>query len=334
MRSKPCPIRNFHSLMLAGSDIPCEKTSQGLAIMTAVELDGLSAAAARFAAAPAFPEAVRRYSEGQAEFRQGSKLVNKLLSQDASWRVIGYLLYLHADREQFGRGGGATYSRLLDLCTRRNEVGRRTLKTMLALMRFAGFVQAGPSAFDRRVKIYQPTERMMGFVRRWLSYPAIALDILEPQVERARRLRDDPSFIERFLVSGGRHFTSTTPLTERMPEFRFFFDGPEGAVPVLLSLLLAEMQGTPIPSRAKIAKRFGLSKTQVTRVLVAGAQQGFFTLDDAGIPAPTLAAREGYNRCVALELAFYAEHMQPPAPTCPVIAAFAAKKPPSGPKGA
>jgi hypothetical protein len=37
-----------------------------------------------------------------------------------------------------------------------------------------------------------------------------------------------------------------------MPEFKFFFtDGPEGALLVLLALLLAEIHGAPVPSRAR-----------------------------------------------------------------------------------
>jgi len=274
------------------------------------EQDGISATAARFRASAAFPAALLRYSDGLAELRRGPKLLNKLLSKDASWRVIGYLLYLDADRDPLDTDSGATYSRLHALCTRRGEVSPRTLKTMLALLRLAGFLRARNSAVDRRVKVYQPTERMFGFVRRWLSYPVAALDDLEPHLQRTRLLRDDPEFIARFLVSGGRHFTAATPPTERMPELRFFFDGPEGALVVLIALVLTATQGAPAPSRSAIAKRFGLSKTQVTRVLAAGAEQGFFTLDSDGVPALTRAAREGYDRWVALELAFYAAHMQ------------------------
>lgn len=272
--------------------------------------DILTVRARRFAAAPTFRQAVLRFSEGYIEFRRGPKLLSKLLSRDACWRVIGYLLFLHADRVQFG-SAGATYRRLLDLCSRRNEVSRRTLKTMLALLRLGGFLRARTSASDRRVRIYQPTERLMGFVRRWLSYPVAALDILEPQGQRARRLREDPEFVRRFLLSGGRNFMASTPLTERMPEFSFFLDGQEGAMMTLLALLLAKMLGAPTPSRATIARQFGLSKTQVTRVVTAAAAQGFFAMDAAGVPAPTPKTRALYRRWVALELAFYAAHMAP-----------------------
>jgi hypothetical protein len=274
--------------------------------------DALTMTARRFAAAPAFPQAVRRFSEGYVEFRQGPKLFSKLLARDVSWRVIGYLLFLHADHAQFG-SGGATYSRLLELCSRRNEVSRRTLKTMLALLRLAGFIQADINPADRRVKIYRPTERMLGFVRRWLSYPVAALDILEPELKRSQSLQSDPGFIERFLVSGGRQFTTATPPTERVPELSFFAGGPENAFLILVVVRLAEMQGVPIESRAEIARRFGLSKTQVTRVLSGGAERGFFFIDDNGVPAGTPAVRALYDHWVALELAFYAENMRPDA---------------------
>ena len=279
--------------------------------MTNPEEDALLATAARFAASPAFAQALLSYSEGLAKLRQGPRLLNKLLSKDASWRVIGYLLFLDAGRDPLNPNSGATYGRLHALCTHRGEVSPRTLKTMLALLRLGGFLRARTSASDRRVRLYQPTERLIGLVRRWLSYPVTALDILEPHGQRARRLRDDPEFVRRFLLSGGRSFMASTPLTERMPEFSFFLDGREGAMMTLLALLLAKMLGAPAPSRGAIARQFGLSKTQVTRVVTAAAEQGFFAMDAAGTPAPTPKTRALYRRWVALELAFYAAHMAP-----------------------
>ena len=263
--------------------------------MTNQEQDAVSAIAARFAASPAFAQALLSYSEGLAELRQGQRFLNKLLARDASWRVIGYLLFLDAGRDPLDANSGATYGRLHALCTHRGEVSPRTLKTMLALLRLGGFLRARTSASDRRLRIYQPTERLIGFVRRWLSYPVIALDILEPQGQRARRLREDPEFVRQFLLSGGRNFMASTPLTERMPEFGFFLDGQEGAMMTLLALLLAKMLGAPTPSRATIARQFGLSKTQVTRVVTAAAAQGFFAMDADGVPAPTPKTRTLYR---------------------------------------
>src|SRR5260370_42328526 len=121
------------------------------------EQDELAAHAARLVALHAFPRAVREYTVGLARFRESPRLANKLISYDTRWRVVGYLLYLAADRERFGADGGATYGRLLEICTRRQEVSPRVLKTMLALLKLPGCVETITSATGRRSKFYRPT---------------------------------------------------------------------------------------------------------------------------------------------------------------------------------
>jgi hypothetical protein len=80
----------------------------------------------------------------------------------------------------------------------------------------------------------------------------------------------------------------------------------------VLSVMQADIDGTPVPSRAAIAKKFGLSKTQISNVMAVGEAQGFFTLDSAGVPAATPRLRDRYGNWISIELAFYARHMQPP----------------------
>jgi hypothetical protein len=275
------------------------------------EPDPLTAQAARFAAMPAFDAALRAYITGVAGFRRSNRMINKLVSYHARWRLAGYLLYLHADRERFGPDGGATYSNLLAMCYRPPEIRPRVLKTMLALLQFTGFVKAKRASSDRRSKIYQPTARMQGFLQPWLRYATSTLDILEPELRRARLLQDDAGFVDRFLVSSGRAHETAKPLVERMPEFIAFFGARDGAGAVVLPIMQADMDGTPVPSRGEFAKTFGLSKTQVTSVLRLGETQGYFVLDAAGVPAATDRLRATFRQWVATELAFYAQHMQP-----------------------
>jgi hypothetical protein len=276
-----------------------------------VEQDELAAHAACLLALPAFPKAVREYTVGLARFRESPRFANKLISYDTRWRVVGYLLYLAADRERFGADGGATYGRLLEICTRRQEVSPRVLKTMLALLKFTGFIETISSDTDRRSKLYRPTARMDQFVNLWLGYAVSALDLLEPDMQRTRMLREDSGFAERFLVSGGREHLTATPPADRMPEFIAFYGARDGAGAAVLSVMLADIDDTPVPSRAAIAKQFGLSKTQVGNVLATGEAKGFFALDGAGVPAATQHLRDSYGRWISIELAFYARHMQP-----------------------
>jgi hypothetical protein len=281
------------------------------AMTEAADQDDLIAHAARLLALPAFPHAVREYTVGLARFRESPRLANKLISYDTRWRVVGYLLYLAADRERFGADGGATYGRLLEICTRRQEVSPRVLKTMLAILKFTRFIETVRRDTDRRTKIYRPTARMDQFVNLWLSYAVSALDLLEPGMQRTRMLREDPGFADRFLVSGGREHLSGTPPADLMPEFVAFYGARDGASAAVLSVMLAAIDGTPVPSRAAIAKKFGLSKTQVSNVMVTGEGLGFFTIDGAGVPAATQHLRDTYASWISIGLAFYARHMQP-----------------------
>lgn len=273
--------------------------------------DPLLVEAKQLRASPAFAAAIHEYTVGLARFREAPRLVNKLISYESRFRVTGYLLYLDADHEKFGATGGATYTRLLELCTRRQEVGPRVLKTTLALLKLSGFIESSHSPSDRRTKSYHPTARMHAFTHSWVTYAVNALDVLQPDARRAQMLRDDSDFVRRFLTSGGREHIVSEPPADRMPEFIGFFGSREGAAAVVLSVMLSDIDGTPLPSRARTAKRFGLSKTQVSNMIVEGTGLGFFTTDKAGIPAATTYLRDSYARWISIELAFYARHMRP-----------------------
>jgi hypothetical protein len=94
-----------------------------------------------------------------------------------------------------------------------------------------------------------------------------------------------------------------------MAEYIAFFGSRGGAGAVLLAVMLADIDGTKVPSRAQHGKHFGFSKTQIINVLADGEARGYFTLDDTGAPAPTPHLRGIFHKWVSLELAFYAAHM-------------------------
>jgi hypothetical protein len=277
----------------------------------AAEPDAIAVDAARLAASPGFPRAVHQYTVETARFRESPRIANKLIAYHTRWRLVGYLLYLAADRETFGPLGGATHGRLLELCTSRKTASPRVLKTVLALLRFSGFVETVTDVVDRRLKHYRPTAKMAGFVGRWLSYAVTTLDLVEPDANRIALLRDDPGLAERFFISSGRSHASGMLLTDRMPEFMGFFAERDGATAVMLSVMLADIDGTPVPSRAAIARRFGFSASQIAKVFTEGEALGYLDLDVSGVPSATQRLRNDYRRWISIELAFYAQHIRP-----------------------
>ena len=278
--------------------------------------DPLLIEAAHLRALPAFPTAVREYTVAIARFREAPRLLTKLMASETRFRLTAYVFYLSADHETYGPLGGATYSRLLELCSQRQELSPRVLKTTLALLKLAGFIKTSQNTSDRRSKSYYPTPRMMDFVKSWMPHAVNALDALQPDMQRAQMLAEDPDFIRRFAAAAGHEHATGIPLIDRMPEFTCFFGKREGAIPVVLAVMLSDIDGLPLPSRAQIAKRFGLSKTQVSNMIAEGAKLGFFSTDEAGTPRATACLRDSYARFISIELAFYARHMRPASRTC------------------
>ena len=73
--------------------------------------------------------------------------------------------------------------------------------------------------------------------------------------------------------------------------------------------MLAELDGATVPGHAAIARRFGVSRSQITKVFAEGEALGYLTFDAARVPHATEHLRQTYFRWVSIELAFYAQHM-------------------------
>lgn len=273
--------------------------------------DPLLTEAAQLRASPAFPAAIREYTVAIVRFREAPRLINKLMASETRFRLTAYVFCFAAAHESQSPPGGVTYTQLLELCSQREELSPRVLKTTLTLLKLAGFVKTSRSTSDRRSKSYHPTPRMMDFVKKWIPHAVNALDAVQPDMQRAQMLQQDPDFIRRFAAAAGHAHATGVPLIDRLPEFTCFFGKREGAIPVVLAVMLSDIEDTPLPSRAQIAKRFGLSKTQVSNMVAEGTGLGFFSTDETGTPHPTAYLRDSYARFISIELAFYARHMRP-----------------------
>ncbi len=273
--------------------------------------DPLLAEAAQLRASPAFTTAMREYTVAIARFREAPRLISKLIASETRFRLTAYVFCFAAYYERHGPHGGVTYTQLLELCTQREELSPRLLKTTLTLLKLAGFIKTSRHPSDRRSKSYHPTPRMVDFVKSWMPHAVNALDAVQPEMRRAQMLAEDPDFIRRFAAAAGHAHATGIPLIDRMPEFTCFFGRREGAIPVVLAVMLSDIDGTPLSSRAQIAKRFGLSKTQVSNMIAEGSRLGFFATDEAGTPRATSYLRNSYGRFISIELAFYARHMRP-----------------------
>lgn len=272
--------------------------------------DPLLVEAGRLRSLPGFPEVVKAYAAHIAWFREVSRSVNKLISQEIRfWAVLG-VFYLSCESKLAGGDGGVTYGQIRALCAHRPDVSLRTLETVLSLLVFTGFVVAKPDAHGRRHRFFWPTDRMFEFYRQRMDGIIRLLDMLEPQGQYAKSLQDDPELLTRFVVSSGREQYRGRMAVERMREFIAFLGGRDGATVVVLAVLLSAFAGKPTPSRVQISKRFGVSKSHILDVINQGVRLGYFALGEDALPSATDLLRESFSRWVSIELAFFAGHLR------------------------
>lgn len=269
----------------------------------------LRAQADELKALPNFQECVRRYTGDIAAFREAARPYGKLIANEDRFRVINFIFPLWAASLARGGSGALTYGTIYEVC-RRGEVTSRVLKNTLAMAVHLGFLTRTPNPSDRRSWLYSPTELMARFPHQWLVPATLALDDLIPGHALTERLERDPNLLIHFFLSAGREFDAGLQPAKLVPRFMHFCGHREGAPLLAMSLLVAEMDGLPPPGRSEVAARYGLTKSQVAKVVVAGVELGFLSTID-GVAHPTAAMREGNAEWVAVALAFLHHHLHP-----------------------
>lgn len=270
-------------------------------------LDTLREEAAALLANPRFSEVLFDYTVKMVTYREQSRDITKLISNEDRYRILNYCYFLWAEKVANGASGALRYGEVFEIC-QRGEVSPRVLKNWLGMATHAGFLQRSTDPRDRRVILYTPTEDMLTFPLRWLLPAAGALDELRPGAQRVQRLRESRDLLVHFFRSAGREFAHGIQPMTLQPEFMELFGLKDGGDAVGMALLIAEWKGQQPPSRAEMAENFGLTKSQVTQLLATGQTHGLIEIE-SGLPRSTPALRSGQAQWVAFALAFLGHHI-------------------------
>lgn len=269
----------------------------------------LKAEAAQLQSLPSYEAALHTYTRQISAYREASRPVAKLIANEDRFRTLNFFFTMWAEKLGHGLDGALTYGELFEIC-RRGEVSPRILKTTLSIGEVLGYFERSKNPDDGRSWLYRPTPQMLLFPHQWLLPATHALDTLVPDRRRGERLEADPAILVYFFRSAGREFASGLQPMTLQPEFMSFYGQKEGGAVFTMGLLLAEIDGLPTPSRAEIAARYGLTKSQVNQLIIAGQSAGLLEVE-AGVPRSTKALRDGHSEWVALSLAFLGHHLWP-----------------------
>jgi DNA-binding MarR family transcriptional regulator len=267
-------------------------------------------ATAALRAHPRFAAAFAAVLRDVVAVHRKNPLINKVLN-DRGRVVFGiFAMYLHFSRDT----GGLTASAMKTLCVETGLCSPGRATAMLSLMRFAGYVAPIQHPLDRRIRLLEPTDRLVGDHRQRLRAQLDALALLMPEGDAGLAHLDEDDFTAGMTVSFGEAFRAGFRVLNATPELSELADRNAGIV-ILMSLLLAgEVDDAVPPTRpvtisiSALAKRFGVSRPHIQKFLRDAVAGGFIAVDEAEPQRITVLPRltDAMEKFVANVLLFVA----------------------------
>ena len=253
-----------------------------------------------------FDDAARHYMGHIVDWRRELGLFNRVAS-NVGFHVAQYVVLLHYAQPPGRPEQGATFSNILDICTKRGQCGGRALRTILAALVALRLVDVGAAESDRRIKLFAPTERMLTDLRRHIERPLTCLDIIAGAPLHATRMHKDRAFLPMLMATSGRAYVDLAlSVTEGMPALEQLID-LRGGCATIAALAHAELNGLERPSPQAIARDFRISASQVRNVLDSAEAAGLVIRQpDGAVDIRRLVAQQ--KTMLARELALYAKY--------------------------
>jgi hypothetical protein len=256
---------------------------------------------------PAFDDTVMHYLDNVLAWRRGMGYFNRV-GTHAGLHISGLALYLHFANEQGAHNGGATYSRLLEICEARHTCGPRTLRTVLGVCQVLGYLKSVRSGQDRRAHVFIPTDKLITLMRQQFANTFGCLDRLVPGATYAAQDRSDPEFFPRVFASGAKAFVEfDIKISEHLPDLLALMK-LQGGFPTYATIVAATMRSQDVPSAHAIAREFKISSSQVRAVLRTGAERGLFTLADRGEVSDAAPLVHQHKVLIAREFGLFAKY--------------------------
>jgi hypothetical protein len=206
--------------------------------------------------------------------------LNRLLMQVGRNLMFTVLICLHARRDDADPLSLPTLRLLKQEMATFGLASPRHIADVVSRLIETGYLEQVPWARDRRLRILQPTERMIEQDLDWLVSHFIPLQVLYPEPGYEPIMRRDRAFQLQFRLVTASQFPRAAQLLARNPTMMLFMVREAGNMILikLLQLARADDETTGEVSYSDIGARFGVSRTQVRKLLEEAEAHGLVQL--------------------------------------------------------
>jgi hypothetical protein len=233
---------------------------------------------------PRFAEAARHAATQSLALFDRDPIMTRAL-KDVGRVILGMIaLYLDAT-------GGMTLSKIQAFLVEMRLTSPGRAAAMLIQLRLIGYVVPAEVQPNRRMRVYVPTPRMRAAFHAHFRKDLEALSFIEPKAAGVLARFEEPQIYNPFLVRFGQGLIDAARVHDRATPGLDLFSQRNAGLPILTDLSLAGDAGDIFPPRgpihfsvAGLARRFGVSRPHVLKLLRDAANAGFLTRDaEAGV---------------------------------------------------
>jgi hypothetical protein len=208
----------------------------------------------------------------------------RLLMERGRLSVFLMTIVLEAAQDPRRRESWVTVGRLKREMASFGLGSARHVDGLIARLCEVGLVELRPVEDDRRVKLVHATEIAHANDRAWLAMQFAPLAVCFPQRDYGKVLRRDPQFHRHFRRTGAPLLRLGARLMRAAPDMNVFFVHAGGYMVLAALLQAAIVAGDRLAALpyARAGERFGISRTQVRRLLVLAEAAGLVRLRERG----------------------------------------------------
>ncbi|GGI28556.1 hypothetical protein GCM10010987_49990 [Bradyrhizobium guangdongense] len=233
---------------------------------------------------PRLGEARRHYLDCFLRLYDGEPFLVRLLIESGRFSLYHLALVLEAAQDPARRESWLTIGLLKKWLGTLGMASGRHVDHLVGRLLEVGYLASAPSPHDGRVRILSLTEKARAHDRAWLAAHYAPLELLYPEHDYTDVLRPTAEFqvLHRRTSLGFAALGARLMLSE--PHMLLFMNHAAG-YPVLAALLQAALRADERHATvgySDIGDRFGVSHTQVRKLLVAAEDRGLLKLHARG----------------------------------------------------
>lgn len=227
-----------------------------------------------------FPNARNALLDAMLELYEHDPFLNRLLLQVGRNVVFTVIMCLHARYDEADPATWPTLRLVKQSMTAFTLASPRRIADLVSRLIKTGYLEQVSSPQDRRLRILRPTAKMIAQDQDWLVSHYLPLQVLYPRPGYAPIIQRDSAFQLTQRLVAASLFPYAAQLMARHPMMLQFMTREAGMMVLIKLLQLSgpDLDTTREISYSDIGARFGVSRTQVRKLLQEAEASGLMRL--------------------------------------------------------